>query len=491
MPQVRATKIILIFAFLLLLLLSACSTGGIRRTLPATPEGALPVDPQFIDLYDSLGGADVLGPAISPLFTLNNRKYQYTQNALMEYDSDLAPSEQYYLANLGADMGITEPLVPKPSDTSIIYIDGHIIFPNFVPVLNKLGGVRTAGRPLTEMHFNPEKQRIEQYFENVGFYWNESDPPDAVHLLAYGSWKCEAHCRYSPPPSTDIDRFRINTNPKDDLFTDTAAHLGSDFTGFALTEAYVAPDGMVEKVYENVVLAADPKNGNQVSLRDLPEAVGVLKQPPVGNNHISGMAFYPSQGELGYNIPQAFLAYIMAHGGIETSGPPITELALTTQQVFRQCFKRICLDFYLNSNLPEPQRIHPAPLGFPYRDKYYPNLIKSRTEVLLSSLDQAITMQIYAKYELILSSQSQEISVSIFKGNEPQKGMEPILVVTYPDGTVLANYLPATGDDGATTETLDPIPGKNGTLVPYEVCLSTATKDLFCIKESFVIWGNP
>ena len=486
MPQVRATKIVLFFAFLLLLLLSACSTGGIRRTPAATPEGEWLVDPQFIDLYDNLGGANVLGPAISPLFNLNNRNYQYTQNALMEYDPDLAPSEQYHLANLGADMGIREPLVAKPDQTGVTYVDGHIIFPNFVQTLNKLGGVRTVGRPLTEAHFNPEKQRFEQYFENVGFYWTETDPPDAVYLLAYGAWKCDTHCPYSAQLNATID-MPPAPNPYD-LFTDTVAQLGSDFTGYALTEARKAPDGMIEKVYENVVLAADPEKGNQVTLRALPEAVGVLIQAPVPNSHTHGMVFYPAQGDLGYNIPQAFLDYIMAHGGIETSGPPITELALTTQQVFRQCFKKICLDYPLNSNLPELLRIRPAPLGFTYRDI---NPSPSGSGSIQVSLERAITLQIYAKYELILSSQKQEISVSIFTGNKPQKGIEPILVVTYPDGSPGAYYFPATGDDGKTTKTLDPIPANNGTLVPYEVCLSTAAKELFCIKESFVIWGNP
>jgi hypothetical protein len=406
----------------------------------------------------------------------------------MEYDSDLAPSEQYHLANLGADMRITEPLVANP-DQGATYLDGHIIFPNFVQTLNKLGGERTAGKPLTEVHFNPEKQRFEQYFENVGFYWSETDPPDAVYLLAYGAWKCDTHCRYLTQMNATVDIPNTITNSDDALFTDTVAQLGSDFTGFALTEAYKAPDGMWEKIYENVVLAADPQNGNQVSLRALPEAVGVLKQAPVPNSHTHGMVFYPVQGDLGYNIPQAFLDYIMAHGGIETSGPPITELALTSQQVFRQCFKRICLDYPLNSNLPELLRIRPAPLGFPYRDMHYPR--PNGNGSIQVSLDRAITLQIYAKYELILSSQAQEISVSVFTGNKPEKGVEPILVVIYPNGSQGDYYFPATGDDGKTTKTLDPIPANNGTLVPYEVCLSTQAKELFCIKESFVIWSNP
>jgi hypothetical protein len=179
----------------------------------------------------------------------------------------------------------------------------------------------------------------------------------------------------------------------------------------------------------------------------------------------------------------------MAHGGIEASGPPITELALTTEQVFRQCFRYICLDYTLLSSLPESLRIRPAPLGFPYRDVNYPHT--NSNSGINVSLEKAITMQVYVRYELILSSQKQEISASIFKGDQPLSAAEAILVVSNPDGSQGEYYFPPTGKDGKTTKTLDPIPAQNGTLVPYKVCLSMSSKDLFCVKESFVIWGNP
>ena len=448
----------------------------------------MPVDPLFRDFYDNLGGENVLGPAISPLFPLNNLKYQYTQNSLMEYNPESAPSEKFRLANLGQDMGITEPAVSQHG-TGGLYLDGHVIFAPFIPMYTKLGGIRIVGRPLTEVHFNPEKQRYEQYFENVGFYWYESDPQDAVHLLAYGVWKCDKHCPYPYQINSIVDLPNNIRNPLDDLFTEAMAQLGSDFTGFALTAAYQAPDGKIDKIYENVVLTADPANGNRVTLRRLPEAVGVLVQPPVPKSEIKGMNFFPKEVDLGYNIPQAFLDYIMAHGGLEISGPPITELALTTEQVFRQCFKYMCLDYHLLSNLPEPLRIRPAPLGYPYRDVNYK--VQPPGDVIQISLDKAITMQVYVRYELILSSQMQEVSASIFMGEKPYSRVEPILVVSYPDGSQKAYYFPPTGKDGKTTKILDPIPAQNGTLVPYKVCLSTPSKDLFCVKESFVIWGNP
>ena len=489
MPHVRATKTILVLSLMLFLMLSACSANGNKLTSAATPEGALPVDPLFREFYDMLGGAKTIGPAISPVFTLNNRKYQYTQNALLEYDTDNAPSERFRLANLGLDMGITEPVVAKPTQTGLTYTDGHVIFKNFISIYNKLGGSRYVGKPLTEVHFNPEKQRFEQYFENVGFYWFETEPPDTVYLLAYGAWKCDTHCRYSAQMNATIDLPAKFRNTYDDLFVEEVTRLGSDFTGFALTEAFKALDGKIEKIFENVVLTADPNNDNQVSLRPLPENVGVLVQPTALSSGTHGMVFYPVKGEKGYDIPQAFLDFIMAHGGIETSGPPISELSLTSQQVFRQCFTNMCLDYHLSSTLPEALRIRPAPLGFTYRDLNYKKT--NSNDAIQISLPRAITLQIWEKFQLINSSQAQEIGASIFIGDKPQSRIEPILVVTYPDGSQAAYYFPPTGADGKTTKGLDPIDAQNGTLVPYQVCLSTASKELFCVKESFVIWGNP
>ena len=45
---------------------------------------------------------------------------------------------------------------------------------------------------------NYAQQRIEQYFENVGFYRNFSDPAGSVHLLAYGAASCAERCAYQP-----------------------------------------------------------------------------------------------------------------------------------------------------------------------------------------------------------------------------------------------------------------------------------------------------
>ena len=83
------------------------------------------------------------------------------------------------------------------------------------------------------------------------------------------------------------------------------------------------------------------------------------------------------------------------------------------------------------------------------------------------------------------------IALALLTDRLAEDGIEPILVVSLPDGKQVSYYFPPTGIDGKTTETLDPIPAQNGTLIPYKVCLSTPSKDLFCVKESFVIWGNP
>jgi hypothetical protein len=159
------------------------------------------VDPVFREFYDMLGGEDVLRPAISPLFEVNDARYQYTAAGLMVHDPQAAQGQAYYLAGLGLDMDIAEPPVPAPEDSQVRYIDGHVIGEFFVPAFERLGGKRVVGKPLTEMHYNPEKGRYEQYFENLGMYWLENSPPGEVHLLAYGVWKCDSSCLSYPPGS--------------------------------------------------------------------------------------------------------------------------------------------------------------------------------------------------------------------------------------------------------------------------------------------------
>lgn len=485
----KLSKIVLtVTSLLLIMILGACADYKKEDVPSVTPEGAFTVDPLFREFYDLLGGEKVMGPAISPLFTYGNRKYQYIQAGCLEYDNGAPASQRFRLAPLGLDMGIKEPEIPAPSQSELVYVDGHIIYSGFVETYRKMGGARFVGKPLTEVHYNPEKLRFEQYFENLGFYWIENDPPDKISMLAYGAWKCDNHCRYVPGLNSIIDLPSLKMPAESQTFRDTVSRLGPDFTGFVLTDPYQTQDGKIEQIYENIVLVADPADPTSVSLRPVPIKLGILVEPATAAGPANGFAFWPTSGELGYNIPQPFLDYISSHGGPDVSGPPIGQLALTNDQIWRQCFRNLCLEYKLNSEVPAPYRIHPTPLGRSYRDLNYRAQGSTFSE---EQTLQSVGVQAWELHQFISSDQNEEIGTYVYEGDTPLADIEPILVVILPDSTEKTYYFPPTGKDGKTSVKLDKIVAQNGTLIPYRVCVSNLTKDLYCVKDNFVIWYNP
>ena len=479
---------IIVALLFILLTASGCVPDRSSYLLVPTPEGAYGVDVLFREFYDHLGGMQVLGPAISPIFSHENRKYQYVQAGCMEYNLEAAPSERFRLSPLGLELGLAEPAVPAPEQPGMVYVDGHVIYPGFVPLYRQLGGARFVGRPLTEVHYNPDTKRYEQYFENLGFYRMENDPPEMVSLLAYGAWKCDNKCRHQAPLSAQIKLPSLSTSLDEIAFREVVARLGTDFTGFALSEPYLGSDGKLEQVYENLVLFSNPDSPARVSLRPVPEKIGIQPGKMAEDDGVEGMVFWEVESGQGYNIPQPFLDYLAQHGSMEVAGEPIGELHLESDQVFRQCYTNLCLDYHLQSDTPTDLRIRPAPLGQAYLDLHYQPQENAFAE---TQALRTISLQVWERYQFVSSDQSQEIGSSIFEGKTPLRSIEPVLTLTMPDGSEKSYHFPPTGDDGQTMLRLDPIEAQNGTLIPYQVCISSLSDEVFCVKDSFVIWYNP
>jgi hypothetical protein len=482
--RVRAGS--LFIALLIFVSMSACAPEISKTRSTPTPEGIYLVDPLFREFYDLLGGERLLGPAISPIFQSEDKKFQYTVAASLEYDPGAPPNERFRLSSIGLELGIEEPSVPAPERLDQFYEDGFIIFDVFVPFYRKMGGDRFVGSPISGVHYNSEKRSFEQYFENVGFTWNENDPIDAVYLLAYGAWKCDIHCRYTDVSSMQFIPKRIRAH--DELFSPAVSRLGSDFTGAPISEAYRNAEGKIEKVYENVVLLVDGDRPFLVELRSLPEFVGYIPTPPGPASDFPGMNFWPVDGDLGYNIPQDFMDYIAMHGGFEISGPPLGELALKDSQTFIQCFKNLCLEYTMNMNLPPPMRIRVSPLGYQYLEIAERPLDQ---EALAAQWQQALILDIWKRYPTISPSESQEIGLNLFEGSKPVAEAAPFLVLELPDGSRDFLKFAPTNDRGQSNITLPPFSGKNGEIINFHVCIKRQDDDLFCIKDNFVIWQNP
>jgi hypothetical protein len=466
----RNSQIILITA--LVIVLSACGWGAEKTP---TPTGTYPVDPVFQPYYLQLGGQSTLGPAISPVFRDRDKIYQYVVAGLLEYDSQAPVNDRVRLAPLGRDMGISEQPADHADEAAGRVVDGYLIFDKFVPLYEKLGGEPVIGKPLTEVYKNTQKNRYEQYFENLGFYWYEGDVQDAVYLLAYGDWKCGGRCQYSDVGNSIPELPSSTFAP----FREKAAQLGLEFTGYAQSPPQLRQDGLVEQAYENLIMLVNLQSPQEVGLLPLPEMVGILREAPNSPLPAPGMEFVKTQENLGYNVPSQFAEYIRLHGGFDFVGLPITHLARPDATTLEQCFNNLCLRGKVMED--GSIQVRPIPLG-------------ARPEPKLNALPVGpagawdFTMQMWETYPLVAPQQEQEVGVIVMSGGEPVPGISVELTLRLPGSEEQVYQLPPTDANGETQLRLDPLLVENGTLVPYKACAQIQNEQKFCVMDSFLVW---
>ena len=506
-------------------LITACGEGTMPTPTPASLSQDCPeLDPVFRELYDQLGGFGTLGCPISPSFTYTdpstNREQlcQYTAGALLVYDPYNNDSMKRRLAPIGIQMGIAQPAIPRPEEPDVRWVEGHVIYDKFVPLYERLGGMRYVGKPLTEVRYNPDRKRYEQYFENVGFYVLEMDESQRPGLLAYGAWMCDSNCRkYMPDnniPVGNVDQIF----PIAPEFMDAVSRLGSDFTGFAISEAYDTPDGYREQVYDNIVLVANPKQPGMVFPRGITPVIGMMADPLVARSSDPETYFYAVQGDIGYNIPKQFMDYLAWHGGVEVSGPPISEREPWNNDIFRQCFLNLCLEEDVKD--PSHRRIQPSQLGATY--KKFPvapvtatppgEQVSQAPEQEAPPVEPApvqassqpdpqtptdpqtpsqISIRPWVTYPMVAPDQNQEIGVMVYENGAPMVGVEPDITITLPDGNTRTYYMYPTGADGQSRMQLDPVSAPNMTLIPYEVCIFLLGGQKLCYKDTYMIRVTP
>ena len=341
MSHTRNHKIsIIVGLFILGMLLTSCKP---QVTQPVPDPGTYLIDPMLREFYATLGGNDVLGPAISAMFNLREEQCQYTQNALLCFNSQAQGIDRYQLYPLGNSMSVAD----QNDVASVSLVGGETIsvYEEFSQLYNRLYGSLYVGHPLTKARFNPHRNRIEQYFENVGFYRDIDTPYGQVHLLSYGVYACSRDCRY-----TVADRSVVVPSPPvlEQPFQAQIVRLGGQtIFGMPLSEPYQAVDGNTEQIYENVVLYAPPDDPTDVHFRNTPLALGYSQTSllPDLYGQAEGMVFYPLEGDKGHHVPVDFDHFIASHGGLEISGKPIDEARPLEDGQFRQCFENYCLDY--------------------------------------------------------------------------------------------------------------------------------------------------
>jgi hypothetical protein len=438
--------------------------------------GAFPVDPLFEEFYLALGGEEILGQAISPSRSDGLQTRQYTESSLMVYDPQAPMSTRFHLAPLGVTLGVSEgDLLGKPYRDGRI-INGHLVISKFLDVYEDLGGARFVGRPISEAYYNPDKQRVEQYFENLGFYQLEGQ--SKIYMMPYGAYACNRNCREQAPVAGIPSRQAILP----DAFLKKTLELGLEFVGKPLTGLHIAADGKQEVIFENLVLVSDPEVGDQVMVKAIAGGISQQAASPAKPDKSGLSVFYEMEDGLGYNVPLYFLDFLAEFGGMQVAGQPISEVFSPEPGLYWQCFTNLCLQFNLNAEGED--RLKPVPLGRDYKYEQYDRVRDFDASLSLEKID----LKVWEANTYVPSSGSQQINTAIFEDGKPLKNFEPLLIATMPDGSQRKAYFQPSDENGLSSLMLAPIDAPNGTLIAYQVCLFGIDGEQVCVGDNYLIW---
>jgi hypothetical protein len=478
---IRQNFVILLVG-IFLLSLSACS-GFTYDTSSSTPQG-LPISSDLRDFYQSLGGEEELGPAISAPFNSNGIKCQFTTNVLMCYNAAaVSEADRSFLAPIGEKLNL-KPLTANHTGTPEVY-EGFADFYH-----NHFFGLRYVGKPLTGVRYDPESNRLEQYFEKMGFYILLDDPQPTVHLLAYGIYACADQCPHVGL-NNGVPQNGIGWNKGVPVLNPgSLARLG-DYAlfGSPLTNPYIAPDGNLEQVLDKVVVYVPEDNPATVRLRTLAVILNLPYSDPAPQRFglKDNMVFYPVDGDLGYHVPVIFDQFIATHGGSEISGKPLSDPYLVNvngQSIARQCFEKYCLDY---NNDPD-QQVKLVSLGQSYIDKQ-----QRGDQQIFTFSRKSVDFTAVEEKPQISNQESQVIQIVLRtqKGQSPISDVESFVMLGLPDGKKLSYNLPPTDKDGLAQVTIPPLSiAENGIIIPYIVCLNVPSQDQICANESFLVWNT-
>jgi hypothetical protein len=442
------------------------------------------VDPRFSDLYQHLQGEEILGPPIS------NKKYvagsnlekQYFEGAVLVYDPDNSP--RYYLDPVGIDAGFSDLPNNNPENPAVRYLNGYVIPLEFSRFYDRMGGERWVGQPLTRARLNPEKNTIEQYFENMGFFRFVDDPPGIVHLMPYGLWKCAGECSMYP----GIENAGISRSEPEIIqspFGEAISRFGTLFTGNAISNAFRAGDGKVEQIFQNVVLFEDSNNPLGVSLRPISSLLELDRDPYQAYKQGAEDYFREIESGTGFYIPTYFMDFIDRYFGFGISGEPISSMKEIRDGVNQQCFENYCL---LYDALADPgQQVRILPLGQKYKDSFYQTIKKTAIE---TQSKRNIQLDIWEQSPQISSMESQQVGACIHDSETPLVGIMAVLTITAADQGIITYPFAPTDSGGCSFLELDPIQAQNGTTIDYQVCFQGNDGQDYCKKDSYLIWGN-
>ena len=473
------------------ILMTACLSA---QALPANPEPSLSLNPVYRDFFISLGDERILGNVISDPFEFGSMNAQFLEKGLLIFDPKANDGEPVKLWPIGNSMQIQEKPVDPPATLppGSLYLNGHIIPKEFASFYEQLGGCAKIGLPITEVHFNPVYQRYEQYFEKIGFYRLKSDPLEAINLLGLGIWMCGEQCRPINEKYSKVDVKLISNEEFKKFILDH----GIDFTGYPLDEfpADESSGYTSQAILRNIVLEIDAGEPMKVRVLPLAELFGIPPDPLTKPDMSSDMVFVPIENDqLGFNIPKEIYDYINLHGGFDISGMPVSRFK-DYGILKRQCFTNMCI---LYDPSAENQQIYPEALGYPYRRIYHRDNRKINiqpdekyNDTMDTFMINGSSIRIWEEYPSLPQDRIQVIHLeAIDEQNIPIKGIQAEITLQIPDQGEIVLSLLETGYEGKTQVSLPVLNVPKGTIIPYQVCITSQNKRE-CFDTEFVIWDN-
>jgi hypothetical protein len=472
------------------IILAGCSDGPGNR-LPAVSGVSYPVDPDFKEFYELLGGQPVLGPAITKMEDhTNNVKCQLTERAMMCYNLEKTGTQRYYLDALGLqfkihpDQGIAGRVAPAGS----LVVNGLVIYEKFVPLYEKLYGAQYVGEPLTELRINYDLNRVEQFFTNVGFYQSLDDPNGPVFLIPYGAYVCGGTCQYS---TTDYWRT-MKSNLVEQPFAESIIRIGgSSVVGTPELQPELTADGLLRQVYSNVIIQAPHDNLSDISLYPVSAELGYVQDPLEDRQIHDQLVFVmidPASGK-GFNVPVPFEKYLAVHGGMIMAGKPIQPVKkLADQDLYQQCFENLCMIY--DPSASESLKVRFAPLGKAYVKQ---NSYKPELQITNYFSPDQINLFVSVDRANLSSNDEQYFRIVVEEVNSMQgiANVEGAVVLSIENRDPIRIYFPPTDANGMTVAVVPPQPDlANNTRVQYEVCLNLPSDRPICRQDSYLIWNT-
>ena len=203
-----------------------------------------------------------------------------------------------------------------------------------------------------------------------------------------------------------------------------------------------------------------------------------------------GMVFYTVEGVLGYHVPILFDDFINAHGGMRISGKPIAEVSESMPGVYRQCFAELLPGIHPRQS---PRAADPAcsarqPLPRQNaRHQRAAGLFRHLTRYGCHARERG------NQASFPPGKPSASVLCSCARVTlKPIPGLESVLQISLPDGSVYESTLPATSAEGTSSILIPALTGiPNGSILPYQVCLSGSISEPVCAGGSYIFWTKP